>query len=56
MAYIILLVHVCLFSFHVDVLRAATGVLAEVTAGRRWRLAVSFRISTGLQTDFNWVG
>lgn len=42
--------------FHVDVLRATTGFLAEVTARRRWRLAVSFRISTGLQTDFNRPG
>lgn len=50
------LVHVCLFSFHVDVLRATTGFLAEVTARRRWRLAVSFRISTGLQTESNGAG
>lgn len=50
-----MLVLVGLFSFHVDVLRA-TELVAEVTAKRRWRLAVSFRISTGLQTDFNRPG
>lgn len=50
-----MLVLVGLFSFHVDVLRA-TKLVAEVTARRRWRLAVSFRISTGLQTDFNRPG
>lgn len=50
-----MLVLVGLFSFHVDVLRA-TELVAEVTARRRWRLAVSFRISTGLQTDFNRPG
>lgn len=53
---VLLLVPVCLFSFHVGVPRAPTGFLAEVTARRRWRLAASFRISTGLQTDFNRAG
>lgn len=42
--------------FHVDVLRATTEFLAEVTAARRWRLAASFRNSTGLQTDLKWAG
>lgn len=42
--------------FHVDVLRATAESLAEVTAARRWRLAASFRISTGLQTDWKWAG
>lgn len=50
------LVHVCLFPLHVDVLRASTGFLAEVTERRRWWLADSFRISTGIQTDFNRSG
>lgn len=49
------LVHVGVFSFHVDATRAAE-FLAEVTAGRRWRLAASFRTISGLQTDFEPTG
>lgn len=57
------LVHVGMFSFHVDAMRApassssqSADLLAEVTARRLWRLAASFRTSSGLQTDFKRSG